>query len=120
MSRIMLAIRNITGETDRIPTFIFDEIDAGISGVTASVVGRKLKRISESHQIICITHLPQIAAMGDTGYRIYKENDEASTYTHIEKLSDDEKTAEIARLLGGDNITETTLRSARELIESAK
>lgn len=120
MSRIMLAIRNITGETDRIPTFIFDEIDAGISGVTASVVGRKLKRISESHQIICITHLPQIAAMGDTGYRIYKENDEASTYTHIEKLSEDEKTAEIARLLGGDNITETTLRSARELIESAK
>ena len=120
MSRIMLAIRNITGETDRIPTLIFDEIDAGISGVTASVVGRKLKRISESHQIICITHLPQIAAMGDTGYRIYKENDEASTYTHIEKLSEDEKTAEIARLLGGDNITETTLRSARELIESAK
>ncbi len=120
MSRIMLAIKNITGETDRIPTFIFDEIDAGISGVTASVVGRKLKRISESHQIICITHLPQIAAMGDTGYRIYKENDEASTYTHIEKLSEDEKTAEIARLLGGDNITETTLRSARELIESAK
>ena len=73
MSRIMLAIRNITGETDRIPTLIFDEIDAGISGVTASVVGRKLKRISESHQIICITHLPQSAAMGDTGYRIYKE-----------------------------------------------
>ncbi|HIV79940.1 MAG TPA: DNA repair protein RecN [Candidatus Avanaerovorax faecigallinarum] len=120
MSRIMLAIRNITGETDRIPTFIFDEIDAGISGVTASIVGRKLKRISESHQIICITHLPQIAAMGDTGYRIHKENDEASTYTHIEKLSEDEKTAEIARLLGGDNITETTLKSARELIESAK
>lgn len=120
MSRIMLAIRNITGETDRIPTLIFDEIDAGISGVTASVVGRKLKRISKSHQIICITHLPQIAAMGDAGYRIYKENDEASTYTHIEKLSEDEKTAEIARLLGGDNITETTLKSARELIESAK
>lgn len=120
MSRIMLAIRNITGETDRIPTFIFDEIDAGISGVTASVVGRKLKQISKSHQIICITHLPQIAAMGDAGYRIYKENDESSTYTHIEKLSKDEKTAEIARLLGGDNITETTLRSARELIESAK
>ena len=120
MSRIMLAIRNIIGETDMIPTLIFDEIDAGISGVTASIVGRKLKRISKNHQIICITHLPQIAAMGDTSYRIYKETDEFSTFTHVEKLSEDEKTAEIARLLGGDSITETTLLSARELIESAK
>ncbi len=120
MSRIMLAIRNITGETDGIPTFIFDEIDAGISGITASVVGRKLHQISNNHQIICITHLPQIAAMGDASYRIYKENDESNTYTRIERLSEDEKTAEIARLLGGDNITETTLKSARELIESAK
>lgn len=120
ISRIMLAIRNITGESDGIPTMFFDEIDAGISGVTASVVGRKLRQIAENHQIICITHLPQIAAMGDSNYRIYKESDESSTFTHVEKLSEDEKTAEIARLLGGDNITETTLKSARELIASAK
>ncbi len=120
MSRIMLAIRAITGETDSTPTFIFDEIDSGISGITASVVGRKLKAISREHQVICITHLPQIAAMGDSCYRIYKENDEQHTYARLDKLSEDGKTAEIARLLGGDNVTETTLKSARELIESSK
>ena len=98
----------------------YDEIDAGISGVTASVVARKLRAISRSHQIVCITHLPQIAAAGTSNYRIYKESDDTSTYTHVESLSEDEKTAEIARLLGGENITPTTLASARELIQSMK
>ena len=96
---------------------IFDEIDAGISGVTASIVGRKLKQISGDHQIICITHLPQIAATGNTNYRIYKDSDESNTYTHVEKLDTHEKVLEIARLLGGDRVTETTIKSAEELIE---
>ena len=117
ISRIMLAIKNVTGSYDDIPTMIFDEIDAGISGVTASIVARKLKEISKSHQIICITHLPQIAAAGDANYRIYKDSDESSTYTHVDKLTPLEKTDEIARLLGGDTITETTRRNAEELIE---
>lgn len=116
ISRIMLAIRNITGAFDQIPTMIFDEIDAGISGITASVVGRKLKQISKKHQIICITHLPQIAAAGDANYRIHKESDTSSTYTSVDRLTEDGVVDEIARLLGGSVITETTLASARELI----
>ncbi|MGN0658452.1 MAG: DNA repair protein RecN [Emergencia sp.] len=120
ISRIMLAIRNITGTYDQVPTMIFDEIDAGISGITASIVGRKLREISRDHQIICITHLPQIAACGDANYRIRKETDENSTYTRIDFLSEDETVSEIARLLGGESITETTRQSARELIETAR
>ncbi len=120
ISRIMLAIKNITGTYDNIPTMIFDEIDAGISGITASIVGRKLKEISESHQIICITHLPQIAACGDTHYRIFKEETDSSTFTTVERLSDKKTVDEIARLLGGENITETTRKSALELMELTK
>ena len=120
ISRIMLAIKNITGTYDNIPTMIFDEIDAGISGITASIVGRKLHEISDSHQIICITHLPQIAAIGDANYRIYKENQGEKTFTRVERLSKEDTVLEIARLLGGDTITDTTIRSAEELITSSK
>ncbi|MDY2960267.1 MAG: DNA repair protein RecN [Hornefia sp.] len=116
ISRIMLAIKNITGNTDNIPTLIFDEIDAGISGITASVVGRKLKEISQNHQVICITHLPQIAAAGDSNYRIYKESDDTGTHTFVEELDENSTVHEIARLLGGENITKTTLAGAKELI----
>lgn len=119
ISRIMLAIKNITGTYDNIPTMIFDEIDAGISGITASIVGRKLREISKNHQIICITHLPQIAACGDYNYRIYKESTDEKTFTYVEKLSEDTTVNEIARLLGGDNITDITLESAKELMRSA-
>lgn len=118
MSRIMLAFKNIISSYDNIDTLIFDEIDAGISGITASIVGKKLREISKQHQIICITHLPQIAACGDYNYRIYKESDENSTFTRVEPLTADEKVNEIARLLGGTNITETTLESSRELIKN--
>jgi len=120
ISRIMLAIKNITGTYDQIPTMIFDEIDAGISGITASIVGRKLREIAENHQVICITHLPQIAATGDANYRIHKESDEESTYTNVDRLEETEVIDEIARLLGGEMITETTRLSARELIESVR
>lgn len=116
ISRIMLAFKNITCAYDNIPTMIFDEIDSGISGITASIVGRKLKDISNNYQIICITHLPQIAATGDYNYRIHKETDDKKTYTIVKKLTENEKVDEIARLLGGTNITETTKKSARELI----
>lgn len=120
MSRIMLAFKKIIGDYDEIPTMIFDEIDSGISGIAASVVGKKLSEIAENHQIICITHLPQIAAYGKHNYKIEKHSDETMTYTTVTELSQDQKINEIARLLGGTSITETTLASARELVEASK
>ena len=120
MSRIMLAFKKIIGDYDHIPTMIFDEIDSGISGIAASVVGRKLREIAERHQIICITHLPQIAAYGTSNYRIWKHSDDLMTFTSVDPLDPEEKVREIARLLGGETITETTLASARELIEASK
>lgn len=117
ISRIMLAFKRITGDYDKIPTMIFDEIDSGISGITASIVGKKLLEIAKNHQIICITHLPQIAAFGNHHYKILKTFDENSTYTNVVPLSHEEKVNEIARLLGGTNITETTIKSAEELIK---
>ena len=119
MSRIMLAFKKTAGANDNIPTMIFDEIDSGISGVTASIVGRNLLELSTSHQIICITHLPQIAAFGQTNYRISKSSDDSATYTSVDLLDEEEKVREIARLTGGMNITEKTLENARELIEGA-
>ena len=116
ISRIMLAIKNITENTDNIHTLIFDEIDAGISGKTASIIGKKLKKISQKHQIICITHLPQIAAAGDNNYRIYKKSDDNSTHTFVEELEEDAAVREIARLIGGETITATTLAGAKELM----
>lgn len=120
MSRIMLAFKKIVGDYDEIPTMIFDEIDTGISGITASIVGKKLRQIAKTHQIICITHLPQIAAFGAYNYKIAKESDDSSTYTTVIQLREDEKIQEIARLLGGINITDTTLQSAKELIEASQ
>ena len=119
MSRIMLAFKKIIGDYDEIPTMIFDEIDSGISGIAASIVGRKLREISENHQIICITHLPQIAAFGEHNYRIQKKSDEKMTFTTVTPLTDEGKVDEIARLLGGTNITDTTIQSAKELISSS-
>ena len=116
ISRIMLAFKQIIGDFDSIPTMIFDEIDVGISGITASIVGKKLLDISSRHQIICITHLPQIAAFGDYHYKIDKEASESSTRTVVYPLSHNDKVKEIARLLGGINITDTTLKSAEELL----
>jgi DNA repair protein RecN (Recombination protein N) len=121
ISRIMLALKRIIGDYDNIPTMIFDEIDSGISGITASIVGRKLKQISKEHQIICITHLAQIASYSDHHYQITKAEKNGRTLSNVVPLDDKEKVQEIARLLGGMNITETTLRNAEELIsQSAK
>jgi len=119
MSRIMLAFKNIISSYDRIPTLIFDEIDNGISGITASIVGKKLKEISSQRQIICITHLPQIAACGKYNFRIFKDSDDTKTFTYVEALNEEDKVKEIARLLGGTSITETTLMTAKELIENS-
>lgn len=119
ISRVMLAFKRIMGDYDRIPTMIFDEIDSGISGITAAIVGKKLREIAKNHQIICITHLPQIAAYGDFHYQIQKISDENSTHTTVAPLSQDQKVEEIARLLGGMNITKASLDNAKELIETS-
>lgn len=120
ISRIMLAFRDVISAYDSVPTVIFDEIDSGISGYTASVVARKLRSIARDRQVICITHLPQIAAAGDHNYRIIKESGEHSASTHMEYLSDEQKINEIARLISGSTITENSLVSARELIEQSR
>lgn len=120
MSRIMLGFKSIIANNDKIPTMIFDEIDTGISGRTAQVVGEKIKRISKNHQVISISHLPQIAALADSHYEISKEVINGKAQTKINKLSDDERIIELARLLGGVNVTETTLQHAKEMIEMSK
>lgn len=120
ISRIMLAMKRITGELDYIPTLIFDEIDSGISGITASIVGKKLVQIAENHQVMCITHLPQIAACGTHHYKIQKTDNDESTVSTVVPLTENERVDEIARLLGGINITETTRESARELLALSK
>ncbi|MBR0139699.1 MAG: DNA repair protein RecN [Firmicutes bacterium] len=119
LSRIMLALKRIIADLDGIPTLIFDEIDTGISGSTAGVVGRKLRSIAAGHQVICITHLPQIASMGDHHYMIKKETDGSGTMTTVAPLSDEERIEELARLLSGTEITESARAQARELIASA-
>jgi DNA repair protein RecN (Recombination protein N) len=97
---------------------VFDEVDAGIGGGVAEVVGKKLKNLAQHHQIVCITHLPQIAKFGDHHFKIEKNVKDGRTKTQITPLNDKEKITEIARMLGGVKITSTTLKHARELLES--
>jgi DNA repair protein RecN (Recombination protein N) len=120
LSRIMLAIKAVLADSDDIPTLIFDEIDAGISGRTAQRVSEKLNDIGRSHQVICITHLPQIAAMADCHYKIEKTVRGGRTVTEVTRLKDDEEIEELGRLLGGAAITEAVKKNAREMKELAK
>jgi DNA repair protein RecN (Recombination protein N) len=115
LSRIMLAIKAVLADTDDIPTLIFDEIDTGISGRTAQMVSEKLSLIAGNHQVICITHLPQIAAMADSHYEIRKTTKDSRTVTQIKRLSEEQMTDELARLLGGAEITEAVRQNAREM-----
>ncbi len=116
LSRIMLALKRIIADIDGIPTLIFDEIDTGISGATAGIVGEKLRSISKGRQVICITHLPQIAALGDHHYLIKKESGEKSTSTTVIRLSPEERIEELARLLSGTEITDSARAQAKELL----
>ena len=115
LSRTMLAIKTVMADRDEIETLIFDEIDVGISGRTAQKVSEKMAVIGKNHQVICITHLPQIAAMADDHYVIEKSAMEQRTITEIYHLSDDASVGEIARLLGGVEITEAVMQNAREM-----
>lgn len=120
LSRIMLAIKTVLADEEDTPTLIFDEIDAGISGITADKVGEKLHLIGKSRQVICITHLPQIAAAADVHFLIEKSAQDNSVTTRIRRLDRDDSIRELARILGGSKVTENILESAREMKELAK
>lgn len=115
LSRIMLGLKAVLAKKDAVDTLIFDEIDTGISGKTAGMVADKMSAISLEHQVICITHLPQIASHGDNHYLIEKQVKDNHTFTDIRKLNNDESVNELARMLGGTVITEAALDNAREL-----
>jgi DNA repair protein RecN (Recombination protein N) len=116
LSRIMLALKSIGKETETLKTLIFDEIDSGIGGKTAEFVAQKLKDLSKQHQVVCITHLPQIASFATHHYRIEKKIEKNRTFTRVNRLSFEERVEEIARLLTGSRITETALKNAREML----
>lgn len=120
LSRIMLSIKTVLADTDAVPTLIFDEIDTGISGRTAEKVGEKLEKIAKSHQVILITHLPQIAAKADRHFLIEKNVQEGKTKTEIHALNEEASVKELARLLGGEELTEAALQNARSLKAKAK
>ena len=120
MSRIMLAIKTIMADTNEIDTLIFDEIDSGISGRTAQMVAEKMNELGRSSQIICITHLPQIAAMADSHYLIEKKVENSETHSNIFRLEDEASVHELARMLGGVEITEAVLKNAQEMKELAR
>ena len=120
LSRIMLALKNVLAKTGSVGTIIFDEVDSGIGGATAEDVGKKLKDVAKHHQILCITHLPQIACFGGTHYRVVKTVSGERTIASVDVLSDKDRLDEIARMLGGTELTKKTREHAREMLELSR
>ncbi len=120
VSRIMLALKMVLAKSDRLPLLVFDEIDVGVSGKIAQVVGQSLRKLSQFHQVVAITHLPQIAGFADSHFMVKKIEDGKRAKTQIRKLDDDERVREVASLLSGDEITNSGLESARELMGKKK
>ena len=116
LARIMLAMKNVLAEQDKVNTLIFDEVDTGVSGRAAQKVAEKLRSVARNKQVLCVTHLPQIAAMGDTHMLIAKGERDGRTYTTVTPLDLEGRKRELARIIGGANITETTLKSAEEML----
>ncbi len=116
LARIMLAMKNVLARQDKVDTLIFDEVDTGVSGRAAQKVAEKLKSVAATKQVLCVTHLPQLAALGDTHLLIAKEERGGRTYTTVTPLDKAGRTRELARIIGGTNITETTLKSAEEML----
>jgi DNA repair protein RecN (Recombination protein N) len=116
-SRLMLALKNVLARADRIPTLIFDEIDQGIGGRVGTIVGQKLASLGEQHQVLCVTHLPQLAAFGNQHFRVQKQVAEGRTHTIVDVVEGESRLQELAQMMGG--VTEGTLRSAEELLQGA-
>jgi DNA repair protein RecN (Recombination protein N) len=112
----MLAIKSILAEADAVAVLVFDEIDAGIGGRVAEAVGKKLQQIAQARQVLCITHLPQIASLARAHYQVSKETRKGRTVTQVARLDDGARVEEIARMLGGSTITETAIKHAREMV----
>ena len=119
LSRIILALKNVLSRTGSVASIVFDEVDNCIGGATAEIVGRKLKEVSANHQVICITHLPQIACFGDNHLYVSKKVIKGRTITSVEELDDEQKIEEISRMLGGVNVTNATREHAREMINGS-
>jgi DNA repair protein RecN (Recombination protein N) len=120
LSRISLAIQVVTASTGTVPSMVFDEVDVGIGGAVAEVVGRLLRRLAESAQVLCVTHLPQVASQGHQHLRVSKSADNAQALTTMAELSSAEKVEEIARMLGGIDVTEQARAHAENMLESAR
>jgi DNA repair protein RecN (Recombination protein N) len=118
VSRIMLCIKTLLADSDDIATLVFDEIDSGISGRFAQIVGKKMLEIARHHQLIVITHLPQIAAQGESHYSVIKREVEGRTIVSVQKLKIDERILDIAKLLGGEQVTPQAIANAKELLQS--
>ena len=120
LARIMLALKNVLAESESVGTMVFDEVDTGVSGRAAQKVAEKLAQVSRHKQVLCVTHLPQLAAMADTHFSVEKGERDGRTYTSVRRLSRDERKGELARLTGGDRITPAMLAGAEELIDAAE
>ena len=120
LSRVMLAMKSVLAAYDVVETLIFDEIDAGVSGIAAQRTGEKLGALAQGRQVLCITHLPQIAAMADRHFAIVKQVRDGRTYTAVTPLDREGRIRELARLHGGDIATETALRAAAEQLDAAE
>ena len=118
LARIMLAMKNVLAEQDQVATLIFDEVDTGVSGRAAQKVAEKLRSVARSKQVLCVTHLPQLAALANTHLLIAKEERQGRTYTTVTPLDLEGRKRELARIIGGANITETTLKSAEEMLNA--
>jgi len=116
LSRVMLAMKSVIGDRDRVDGLVFDEVDAGIGGKTAEIVAKKLKEIGKHRQVLCITHLPVIASMADVHFHVDKVVKEGRTFTVIKRLDDEERVREIARMLGGEKLTDRVIEHAKELV----
>src|SRR5690606_22725295 len=116
LARLSLALSVIASQAARVPTLIFDEVDTGVGGAVAEVVGRLLRELGARHQVLCVTHLPQVAACGDHHYEVSKATREGATLSNIRLLSADGRIDEVARMLGGLKITNTTREHAREML----
>jgi len=120
IARMMLSMKNVLADRDDIDTLIFDEVDTGVSGRAAQKIGRKLAQVSKGRQVICVTHLAQVAAFADNHLLIQKQVEEGRTYTRVRELCQEERVEELSRIISGDNITSTALENARELLEHAQ
>ena len=119
LARIMLALKNVLAEQDHVMTMVFDEVDTGVSGRAAQRVAEKMAKLSRKRQVLCVTHLPQLAAMADTHFSVEKGEENGRTFTRVAELDRAQRRAELARLTGGESASETQLRGAEELLAAA-